>query len=51
MSQVKSRVSDRKPVQRGLGFMNGVMADEFYVISWVFGQLFLGCVSIYQSNL
>ena len=32
MSQVKSRVPDRKPVQRGLGFMNGVMADGFYVI-------------------
>ena len=31
-SRVKSRVPDRKPVQRGLGFTNGVMADRFYVI-------------------
>ena len=31
-SQVNSRVPDRKPVQRELGFMNGVMADGFYVI-------------------
>ena len=33
MPQVKSsRVPDRKPVRRGLVFMNGVMADGFYVI-------------------
>ena len=49
-SQVKSHVPDRKPVQRGIGFMNGgnggrILRDFRGFIS----QLFLGCVSIIIS--